>query len=957
MSNIIDQLHVGSTISVLKSITSSILNTIKYICTFLDYSKSKVKSSDFLVVVVIASFVTLVRLFVIHHYVDWRFLWGGDQVPTLNPDQLLKSIFSLEQPWRDLGILFIPQLTLITVSYAFTRLISGLLAIDPLSSNLPGWIVNSLWFFLGTVMLWYVTTSFNHLNRIHKVLSFSVLAIFFAFNPWATIDTFKSYLGSTSIRAFLSFIIIIFYVRLVRCLFDKVQIRNYEILFIVASTIILYGISPSSSIRGTVLLFQLEIIFILLVLFAYFLNRGKNFVLRKSLRTTITLSIIPLIVSASILSFYILAGYFAPLKERVISRWGSLSPPTNVLYPPHATTTYSFIGMTSWIAHSGYMPYHELYEKGTIAALMFLWPLIAFGGTMLILARRSHTDETSRSLKLQVILMLILSIISIPWGTALHPPLCFMKSLMVSTLPLIVKVWPWSSGLIFLKFSYMVLSSYVISYMISKALSGSFKFMLKCSRKNVSSTIILALTSMLLISLLLYTSLPIFAGKVFGQYYDENIKGFDLPEDYKVVYGLGSTYYEHALLLPATPTYTSTQWGWQGSVTWYHRLNDALLVRSLAPYSEYTGWSSIYNKLARPCIRVVDGLPITQYVDVKRIKAWNGQVLSSKVLDNGSLALNLILFKGKHTDVILPLKEGPLNISMYNALEIDLKIEGNYTATISPWLFIYSGKYGGAHILSRVDVPGETMKTYSIGVPDKPWPSSKYNPNRVTGFILRLMVLSPANFTSLNVKVNLKIIAGNQTTLCRSYLDLLSLFNIKYIVVDRSLSTYNQFYRLVEDSFRREFKVFYEGQFLSIYETNISTAPIRIVEPENARLEVLEEEPYRMEAKLLVSSDIEKVVVVVPMLYSEALPNPLKITIYTTTGEQLKATPIDYDGLRGYAIDPDKHRELIVDLTYPTNYIAVYLAFLVLNLAPLPMLIVSALLYLRRMMVKVERHE
>ena len=932
----------------LKKIILSILVAIRHIRIYLNYSKSKVKSSNFLVVVVITSFVTLVRLFVIHHYVDWRFLWGGDQVPILNPDQLLKSIFSLEQPWRDLGILFIPQLTLISVSYVLTKLVSYLLAIDPLSSNLPGWVVNSLWFFLGTVVLWYVITSFECLNRIHKIVSFSVLAIFFTFNPWATIDTFKSYLGSTSIQAFLSFIMIAFYIRLVRNLFNEVQVRSYEILLIVASTIILYSISPSSSIRGTVLLLQLEITLILLILFTftYFLNKSGNLILRKSLRT-IALSVIPLIVSASILSLYLLTGYFAPLRGRVISRWGSLSPPTRVLYPPYATTTYSFIGMTGWVAHSGYMPYHKLYEKGSIAALMFLWSLIAFGGSMLILARFSHKDKTSRSLRLQVVFMLILSIISISWGTALHPPFSFLKSLIVSAFPLIVKVWPWDRGLIFLRFSYIVLSSYIIGYIVSKAVSGNFRSMLKYSRKNILSIILPISISALLLSLLLCTSLPIFTGKVFGQYYNESIKGFNLPKDYKVVYDLSLAFYEHILLLPTTSTYPKTQWGLQGSVAWYHRLNNALLVRGLAPYSEYTQWSSIYNELTRPCIRVVDGLSITQYIDVKRTKVWNGRVLSSKVLNDGSLALNLVLFKGKHTDVILPLKDGGLNISMYNALEIDLRIEGNHTATISPWLFIYSGKYGGVHILPRVNVSGVAMKTYAVGVPDKPWPSSKYNPNSITGLILRLNVLSPANFTSLNVEVNLKVVAGNRTTLCRSYLDLLSLFNIKYIVVDRSLSTYNLFYRLIEDSLRREFKVIYKGRVLSIYETNISTAPLRITVPKNAQLKMLEKKPHCVKAEVIVKNDAEKVIVIAPILYSDALPNPLKITAHTITGKQLKAIPINYDGLRGYVIDLDKHRELIIDLTYPIKYIAIYLAFLTLNLAPLPMLIASALLYLR----------
>ncbi len=905
---------------------------------------------DFMFIVIIGSIVTLVRLLVLHHYVDWKFLWGGDQVPVLNPSQLLKSIFSLEQPWRDLGILFIPQLTLISITYFLSKLVSGMLFVNPLSSNLPGWIVNSLWFFMGTMILWYVVTSFNYLNRVHKTVSFIVISVLFGFNPWATLDTFKSYLGSTSIQAFLSFGIIAFYFRLIRYLFDRARVTSCELLFVVASIIILYG-SPSSTVRGIILFFQLEVTFILLVLFVYFLNKHEKIILKKRLRTILKFSSIPLIVSISIFLLNLLAGYLTPLKGRVLSRWGSLTPSANVLYPTYATVANSFIGMTSWIAHSNYMPYHELYEKGITASLMFLWPLIALGFLLLILVKTRYNDKINHSLRLQVVFMFMLTIISISWGTALHPPFSFLKSIIVSKLPIIVKAWPWGMSLVLIKFSYIVFSSYVIGYLVSKAFSGNSRFMLTRFERN-ASIISIVFTSVLFLSLLLYTSLPIYTGKVFGQYYDENIKGFILPKDYEVIYNLDSTFYEHSLLLPETPTYTKTQWGFQGSVAWYHRLNNALLTRSLVPYSEYTMWSSVYGQLARPCMKVVDGLSVTQQIDAKRTKALNGRVLSSEILDNKGLTLNLTLFRGKYSDVVLPLKEGSLNISMYNAFEISLKIEGNYTATISPWLFVFSGRYAGAHILSAINVPGETTKIYAVGSPDKPWVASRYDPKKITGFMLRLKVLNPTNFTSLNVRVDLRIVVGNKTTLCKSYRDLLSLFNVKYIVMDRSLNSYNQFYKLVEDNLRKEFNVAYEGRLLSVYETNISTSPIHIIEPGNVRLKIIEEKPYHIKAEVLSDNDVKKIVIIVPFLYSKALPTPLKVSVHTAKGEPLKATSINYEGLKGYVIDPGIHRELIVSLTYPGKYIAIYLAFLTVKLAPLFIFLVCLMLNLKRIVAK-----
>lgn len=904
----------------------------------------------------ISSFIlALIRLVIIHHYVDWRFLWGGDQVPVLNLKQFLKSVFNLELPWRNLGILFIPQLSFTLPGFALGKVVSLLASVKTLSSNLPGWIVNTIWFFIGTSLLWYVISSFKYANEIHKLVSYIVLIVLFAFNPWATIDTFKSYLGATSLYAFLGFTLIAFYFRLIKNFMENENVNNYEVLYIIAISMILYGISPSASIRGSALLLELEIFFIVFLILAYYLKKKtvQTSQHKVSVRKVIATSLIPLIISISYSAFYLLTGYLSPLKERVISRWGALKPPTQILYPSYANILNSFIGMTSWVAHSGYMPYHSLYEKGLIAGLTLLWPLLGLGGLILITFRYRYLQ--SSTLKIQFSFLLALGIVSLAWGTALHPPFGLLKWFLISRIPLIVKVLPWGVNLGFIKFVYLIAISYITGYLFIKATQGfksglilrTTNFAHLNNKVNTKRRLTLIILVLLLIFLLLYTSLPIFMGQVFGQYYNEDIKGFNIPKDYRILYKLNTSFYEHVLLLPLTPTYTSTSWGWQGSIGWYHGLNNAILTYTFAPYSEYTEWRNIYQEAARPCLKIIGGSPITQYINIKKVKVWNGRVTYANILNDGSLNLSAILFKGEHTDIILPFKR-VLNISMYKALEIDLTIKGNNSIIVSPWLFIYSGNVGGAHILPAIRIPGNITKVYAVGVPDKPWPASKYDPSRVTGLILRIRMLNAKSINSLLIKVNLKVAVSNSFKLCGSYMQLLKLLNIKYVIMDKSLQNYNFFFKLVNDAMKRNFSKAYSGIILDIYNTNVSTFPLYIVKPNDVSVKILEERPSHIKAELILSNNVSNIVLTVPMLYSESLPNPLKVSAYSNN-KSLKVKPLDYKGLRGYSINTLGSNEVVVDIRYVISFKALYMTFLTLSISPLALLLAGLILYLMKL--------
>jgi len=902
-----------------------------------------------LIPILIAFTVTLARFLIIHHYVDWRFLWGGDQVPILNMDQFLKSVFTLQQPWRDVGVLFIPQLTLTILSYVFTKLVAVILSVNPLATNMPGWISESVLFLIGVAILWYVATSIDPLNNIHKVAIFAILITLFAFNPWSTIDTFKSYLGMTSIATALNYILIAFYLRLWKIMFRKqnVEVEKIELLFVVAATLALCTISPSGSIRVFAFSVVIWMIFAGLLMLAH--HRGAALNARK----TMFLSLIVPATSAIVVLLYLTAGYFEALKGRVVSIWGSTTPPVNVLYPSYATLSNSFIGMNSWVAHSGYMPYHEIYERGYVAASMFLWPLLTFSSLLVITITKDK--RLSIASRYQIIFLTILGLVAITWGTALNPPLSIPKKLLVLKIPLIVKVMPWDASTSFLIPTYLILSSYVLGYIMSSIFPSSERLGLRISLKNGIGLLLRSLIPILILASLLYSALPIFTGEVFEQYYNKNVRGFNIPNDYVILSKLSTKFYEHILLLPATHTYTSTSWGWQGSVAWYHRLNEALLTYSLVPYSEYTEWSKVYYNLAIPCLHAVGGFPLTQYVDLNHVNAWNGKILSTSMLSNGTLSIQAVIFNGNHTDIILPFNR-PTDISRYKLLEIVLSVKSNVTnVTLSPWLFIYSGNYGGAHILEPIQLPsGKVSKAYAVGVPDKPWPLSMYYPNNTTGLVLRLKVSSyNANTSAISIAANLTVIVSNEYTFCNQYLDLLRIFNIRYIVVDRSLADYNTFYKIVEDALRKEFRLIYNGTTLSIYEISCSTALLHIiVEPNQTNISILRLTPSSIVAYLEIPNNSSEVIVVTPVLFSDSLPNPFTVSAYAGK-EKLEVDPIDYNGLYGYRIrlvSNAANKQITIYMGYSMKFLVLYLTFLTLSIAPLAMFVAVAILYLKSLL-------
>jgi len=881
------------------------------------YKRNKETMITILAVLIIVA----LRAFIIYYYVDLKFLWGGDMVPMLNYGQFFQDIFKRAQPWRELGIIFIPQLTITMLNGLIDTIVSTLLQVNPLELN-TSFFTNIFLSIFTIIVLWYIASSIIYTSHTHKLASFTILVMFFMFNPWATIDTFKSYFNLTSLTYAFNLALMAYYLRLAGYMKTRPIVTRYELLFIIAIVLTLGTISPSSAVRNFVYLVIMSITFSLYLLLFY---RQIMY-----LKTLLFYSLIPVFIATIPLILYMLAGYYLLLANRVTSYWGGTAPPPETLRLPYGTIALSFIGMSSWIAHSEYMPYYELYERGIMVLLMYLWPIIGFGITLILLMTKLRSTPQAM---LQFLYAILLSVATIAWSTGLNPPFSTLKEAIISRVPLLVKIVPidWAFTTYVMPF-YLLATSYTLGLFITLAFNIANKY-----RKIIMMLIITSI-----IFMVLYTALPIYTGDVFKQYFNQSISGFVIPKDYVYLKELNLKFYEHAVLLPGTTTYTSTKWGWQGSVAWYHRLNQGLLVYTLAPYSEYSIWQKIYTNLTRPCIHVVNGTSLIPYVNLNKISSIGGEILYKALENNDTLYFTVLLTKSAQTDIIIPLKNS-IDISSYEFLEISVSIRANNSNMMfSPWIFINSGRYGGVHILPNM-IPNITLVTaYAVGVPDKPWPASKYDPKNVTGFIVRIKVQRMPN-TTVILSIHFKIAVG-EGALCNQYLNQLNSMRIKYIVIDKSLSEYNLFYDKLIKLFSKYFTLVFNGSNLIMFETSIKSTPFYAIP--DAHIEFFVLSPYKISAKL--HSVNNTVMLVFPMLYEKGFPLPLKVES-SADGFKLAGNYTSYGGLLSYTLKiPENDTNISIDIIYPTYYIILYILQVMLSLLPLILYIISALLYFKK---------
>jgi len=825
-------------------------------------------------------------------HVGPRMLWGGDAVPVFNVPQLLRDVLTQSLPWRTLGVVYMPQLSVVLISGGLRTFFESLLPFVSKPMRLAiAWHASSTLLFLASLAFIYYASSslFEQSERRKQLAAFTVAALFFAFNPWSTIDTFKSYLGATSLQSSLFVALIGFFMRAARALAGGPRLGRLDVLVALAASSMLYMQSPSSAARGIAEIGLLATALAAITL--PLLIRGKRMERIFIYVSTVAAATVPALVAAA---FIPLLGYTRPLTARVESVWGGATPPEKFLWPSYATPLTAIEGMNTWIAFSEYMPYGSLYHAGLLAALMMLWPLASVAAALLLASRSQKPGE-----KATVYFLSTLYVIAVAWGAALNGLFISLKALIVEAFPVIVKVLYWGITIKYVRVAYILLAAYVAAMLVSRGM------------RNLAIVITI---------MLLATSLPIFTGNVFGQYYNETIKGVLLSDDYFVLRELPVEFYEHILVTPATGVYMQTQWGYMGSSGWYRSLNTATLVEPLAPYIQYTSWSHLYKLLSTPCITAqtvfdkgrtlrVGGVYINKSLVTLSPDGAATKSLVVTVRGVGRITVelggNLVLKPGDTVGFIVSRLGSRVNTSD-TAISAELVIRG--TSGFSESIRALMPK--DMDTMWRVIVVNDTTALERVTL----WLKSIGGPEEV------LVTLT----------------AGPPQRICSEWISLSQSLAIRYVVLDRSIVSKQYtaaYYATLERLLNKTLQPIYRGKWLTIYHTGWPTKPASLYTSScsPSSLEVISAKPANV--TLQVEERCRPMVVF-----------PLLNVVYDTRVFETRGMESSVCN----ALLCGSLEDSVASLVYTRRFSLVYTAYALYMLVPLLLLTVLALYTIRR---------
>ena len=462
------------------------------------------------------------------------------------------------------------------------------------------------------------------------------------------------------------------------------------------------------------------------------------------------------------------------------------------LNAPYANLINTFRILGVWSFQTGYCPYNGLfYSNPAITIASFIWPIAALG-VSLLLVKRSHG--------LKVPLLVALSLVIIFWDTANNPPVGAINLFAVSHVPLLSSLFPtFYLSATLLPIIYIALSTFVAVRLI-ELLRGSKRSFFHFRYKKFAMII-----PILLIVLLLVPDMPFFTGDALGQYFNSNIKGIWVPNDYFEVKNILSSSMQSgntALLWPSITTYIQTSWGYQGSDSFYINFFYPLSVLTPDSFGEYA--------LANPSIAAeystVTSIPITagnsssditSYADFAKLSVQGANYTYS----NNIISLDSVNSSSDFVYIVIPFNE-TLNTSNFALFTLQLSADPQShieTLLKNEGLWIGIGSSDGD---IGWYIPGSTTSSnYTItnniftvsmvaNSPDKPWAASVYNASSVSRLVFCILTKDLVNrrgrasypsFALSSLSINAFFDAVDQSTI-NSWLQ----YNVEYIIFDSS---------------------------------------------------------------------------------------------------------------------------------------------------------------------------
>jgi len=457
-------------------------------------------------------------------------------------------------------------------------------------------------------------------------------------------------------------------------------------------------------------------------------------------------------------------------------------------YVPYATLTNTFRILGVWTFQTGYFPYHSLfYSNPVITIASFIWPIAALGLSLLLM---------KGNYRLKILLLVALSLMIIAWDTANNPPVGAINLFAVSHVPFLSGLFPtfYLSGTL-LPIIYIALSTFVAVQLIELLRDSKRTYHYRYKKFSM-------IIPVLLIFLLIIPDMPFLTGDALGQYFNSNIKGIWVPNDYfeaKNILSSSTQSGNTVLLWPSITNYVQTSWGYQGSNSFYGNFFDPLPVITLASIVSHSfpspNLGAEYSTLTSVPITAGNSTDITNNIDFANLSVYGA---SYTYLDN-TVKLSLASINNSdHVDIIIPFHDASdLSSDAYLTLQFSAEPESIFSNILgngSMWVGVgdSQGSIGwyilGSSSSSSYSVINNTV-TFSmlVGFPDTPWSASVYNSSSVTGFVIHILGqgLSTTPYADLSLS-NISV-SVSSADVDQSVLDLWRQYKVEYVMFDNSI--------------------------------------------------------------------------------------------------------------------------------------------------------------------------
>jgi hypothetical protein len=507
---------------------------------------------------------SIIYISIILYYTHGALLYGSDQYGYYSIAQSLSKID--------------PQ----NLVYAFSLLLS-------LNNFYVGsYIAFFIFTFIALVSVYYLTVIIFRGYIDESYLPYlAILASFlYLFNPITIVNTSKSILSNVSIY---QSAYIIFLYEIIK-LFKTENLNNYNVLDIFVMGIAL-GLSfmPFPNYIRT-LIVTLIVLFVLVIFKIIF--DFNNFI--RNLRGYVKIfcvAVILMMIFGSYVIYPLIASFSKTLS--VASSATSGFTYTGFYYGQFNTLIEVFRLFGFWYFTTSTVPYNTAYFTNPLIILSsFFWIILAVAIPFIL----SDKETLKLIIPLEAIILL-----TIFWEKAVNIPFGSIYLFITNHIPFGVQLLPTGfMALRLLPTLYSILAAYSI-FSIYTLLTKR----LRNYRAAQAYKLIAALLVLFFIVILLITALPVFNGKAEGEYFNESIKGYHIPQNYTVVRDYLIKNNGSSIVIPTMSSYVETSWGYEGAQQLYPAFFAPAKLYTLSSFGSYAAENSVDLEIATNLTKII----------------------------------------------------------------------------------------------------------------------------------------------------------------------------------------------------------------------------------------------------------------------------------------------------------------------------------------------------------------